>query len=123
MRLHPRVLASFPLVLLAFGCGGGGSGADGGPDASECVPVTHVCVTDEFGMPSPEAAVTATREGEIPFQGTTGSDGCVDLYPTDGDWALQGRTTRNCQNEPVTHTVSGCGRTEVALAATQCFDG
>jgi hypothetical protein len=124
-----RIVAASSLTLLA--CGGGASGSDAGPaadalvlpDSGECVPVTHVCVTDEFGMPAAGATVTATRASEIPHQGETATDGCVDLYPEAGSWDLRARTPSNCQNAAYTLEVSGCGETHVSVMATECFDG
>lgn len=129
MRRATNALGAASLALVA--CGGAASSSDAGPaadavvlaDTGECVPVTHVCVTDEFGMPAPGATVTATRTGEIPHQGETAADGCVALYPETGSWDLRARTTSNCQNPAYTLEVSGCGETHVSLMATECFDG
>jgi hypothetical protein len=129
MRCWVNLVAASSLTLLA--CGGAASGSDAGPtadavvlpDTAECVPVTHVCVTDEFGMPAPGATVTATRTGEIPHEGETAADGCVALYPEAGSWDLRARTTSNCQNPAYTLEVSGCGESHVSLMATECFDG
>jgi len=129
MRGWSRIVAASSLTLLA--CGAPASGSDAGPapdavalpDTGECVPVTHVCVTDEFGMPAVGATVTATRTGEIPHQGETADDGCVDLYPEAGSWDLRARTPSNCQNPTYTLEVSGCGEAHVSLMATECFDG
>lgn len=128
-RRPARYFALSSLLLAA--CGGGAGGGDAGPpadavvvpDTGQCVPVTHVCVTDEFGMPAAGATVTATRAGEIPHQGETAADGCVDLYPDAGSWDLRARTTSNCQNPAYALEVSGCGEAHVALMATECFDG
>lgn len=128
MRGWVEMVAASSLTLLA--CGGAASGSDAGPtpdavviDTGECVPVTHVCVTDELGRPAAGATVTATRTGEIPHQGDTAADGCVDLYPEAGSWDLRARTTSNCQNPSYTLEVGGCGETHVSLMATECFDG
>jgi len=112
-------LISTPLL----GCGSTASAThDAGGDANECVPAIHVCVTDEFGAIAPGASVSATREGEIPHAGTTGADGCVDLYPESGTWSIVGRTTSNCVNQPAhEHTVTGCGTESITLAASACF--
>jgi hypothetical protein len=127
------LVAASSVALAA--CGGAASASDAGPtpdasladtvlaDTGECVPVTHVCVTDEFGMPAPGATVTATRTGEIPHQGETAADGCVALYPEAGSWDLRARTTSNCQNPAYTLEVTGCGEMHVSLMATECFDG
>ncbi len=113
------------LFLSLPGCGDTSAGTrDAGSDANECVPAIHVCVTDEFGASAPGAMVSATREGEIPHAGTTGPDGCVDLYPESGTWSIVGTTTSNCRNETAhEHTVTGCGTESITLAATSCFDG
>ena len=121
MRARPALL----LASLLLGCGDAAARAtDAGSDGGECVPVTRVCVTDEFGALSAGATVTARREGEIPHEGTTGTDGCVELYPESGTWSLEARTSSNCLNQPAyEHTVTGCGTQSITLAATVCFDG
>lgn len=123
MRSRSWLALALASAACSGGCGGGGATADAGPDANECVPVTHVCVTDEFGAIAPGARVTATQDGAIPFEGTTGADGCVDLYPESGAWQLRAVTDRSCANAPYEHTVTGCGTSDVMLAADQCFDG
>lgn len=129
-RAHRRgvsLLVGLSAVLVA--CGGGAAMPDApadapvGTDTNECVPAAHVCVTDEFGMPAVGATVTATRTGEIPNQAETGADGCASLYPDVGSWDLSARTTSNCQNPAYVLEISGCDTQEVALMATECFDG
>ncbi|MBX7194992.1 MAG: Ig-like domain-containing protein [Sandaracinaceae bacterium] len=111
------------LALGATACGGGASTNDaGGPDTNDCVPSVQVCVLDEFGQPAVGATVTASREGAIPSQGTTGADGCVELYPDPGTWDLQARTTSNCLNPMYTLELAACGQ-HAELSATMCFDG
>lgn len=121
--LLATLLSLLATPLVACGATSAAAG-DAGADAGECVPVTRVCVTGESGALAPGARVTATRDAEIPHEGTTGPDGCVDLYPESGTWSIVGRTTTNCLNEPAhEHTVTGCGTQTITLAATTCFDG
>ena len=126
--MRARFLTLALATLACAGCGDASRDANdaNAHDASDCVPVTHVCVTDELGMPASGADVTATREGEIPSAGRTGADGCVDLYPEAGSWDLRARTVSNCQNPTYTLVVDpsiDCGMQSVALMATECFDG
>lgn len=127
--MRARLLTLAVATLASAGCGDASRGTSddaGAHDASECFPITHVCVTDEFGAPAVRADVTATREGAIPSAGRTGEDGCVDLYPEAGSWDLRARTSANCQNPTYTLLVDpsvDCGSSSVTLTATECFDG
>ncbi len=125
MRISSVSWAIATLMLSLVGCGGGAGGGDAAleHDGGECVPSVQVCVLDEFGSPAVGAAVTATREGEIPSQGTTGADGCVELFPDPGSWDLQARTTSNCLNATYTLELTGCGQQHAELTANMCFDG
>lgn len=107
------------LALLLVGCPGTPAPSDAGADA--CWPSARVCVTGDGGGPATNATVTASRAGEIPFQGRTGDSGCVVLDLTAGDWALTATTPSMCTTAmPVTVSVVGCGRAEATLSADLC---
>ena len=108
------------LAVLLFGCSATPA-TDAGTDAGgPCSPVAHVCVLGESGTPAVNATVTAARAAEVPFEGRTGADGCVNLDLTEGAWQVRASTESLCVSEFSEVVVPACGTVEASLTADLC---
>lgn len=121
MRLH---LAALALTLAACDSTST-SQLDAGPDAILCEPATRVCIADGT-TPSVGATVTASANGEIPFEATTDDNGCAILdLPLGTSWTIEADTVSLCSVAPTFYTVTQCDvRTlDLTVDVDTCRDG